>query len=227
MYRSLSLCLTVLLLHANSSLGQSPKSGLPRFASSPRCSSSRLSSLSAPELYSLALDNQLKEVKLRYEIGVAIAAGRAEVKIAKLREAQRISDARYEHAQLRRQASDERRIARQAEWEEQRRLSEVDVDLSQPLQWPEALRRRSLAVDRTRLEEALGEHAKYVKAGDGLEIEEVRNKAAAMFGAIRPLRDELGDRRLIEAKRYLEGLVRAAEAAAANRISTGKLAAAY
>jgi hypothetical protein len=210
MCRYVALSLVGLLIPLDASRAQSFSSGTHPFASH----FPRAFPLSAPEVQSLMLDNELKAVKLRYEKGVAIAQGRANVSIAKLQEAERIAEARFQAVLARHELRERRRTASLARYEQQRREAQLEVAVFHRLQWPEALQRDSLRLLRNQVEEVLGGDGRYVSAGAELNVDEVRRLTKELFDSIRPLRDELGDRRLLEAKHYLEGIVRAAEAEA-------------
>jgi hypothetical protein len=139
----------------------------------------------------IQLENELTAVKNRAAKGAAIAEGKAAA--AKARE--------------------ERLVAVRADNAARRKSSLVEVDITRPLSWPEALEDATLATHREQVHDALGGDRRYVGAGDPVRLDEVKQHAKAMFAEVLARREQLGDSRVVAAKRYLDGLVRAAEGA--------------
>jgi hypothetical protein len=142
------------------------------------------------------------------------------VSLAQLEAEERIAEARFAATEKRLDLRERQRLANLARQSEQRRLAQVDVDITDRLDWPEALQQTSLASLRSDVEAALRSDRGNVHAGSHVDVAELRRHTTALFAAIRPQRDELGDHRLLAAKHYLEGLVRAAEDHAKSQLAT-------
>jgi hypothetical protein len=107
----------------------------------------------------------------------------------------------------------EERIAmNKVEGERKRLEALVNVDIGNRLVWPEALQDASLADLRSRVHNALGGDSRLTGLSS-VDVDAVKSAADEMFQNIKARRDELGDFRVVAAKRYLDGLVRAANAA--------------
>jgi hypothetical protein len=154
------------------------------------------------QAYKQALENNLHALQNRYARGVAMAEGKANVK-----QTQAMAKAAADHLR------EERTAANAARMERERKLATVDVDITSRLSWPEALQDKSLATLRNDMHAALGGDRRLVDSLDSLNVEAVKASADAMFAQVKARRDDLGDFRVIAAKRYLDGVVRAAQAA--------------
>lgn len=151
------------------------------------------------------------QVRDYFETRVANIEGQTNVQVALMEQRVRLLNAQRQYLQeiaLSKRSQQRERDAYRAQLVEdaadQRRSNEWQVDIARRLDWPEGLKQPSLAWERSEMQLALN--------GAAPDLPRVRELTDSMHTWLRAHRAELGDTRLLAAKHYLEGIVRASEA---------------
>ena len=166
------------------------------------------------------LDNDLKQAQTYFAKRLANEKGKADVKLEIMNQNLALAKASTEYHAARCQAAiadqivhAEHRQALEKFALEQRKQNQVQVNLRRPIQWPVALRHKSLIDARLHLTDVVQRSERFTALGSAGQLDLTRELTAELYAKLRDLRqsNSVSFYDVVEAKRFLNGIVAAVE----------------